>query len=173
MSNRTLLFIAVGAFVPLFGMFLLLGLTRSSSDSGRRMTAQPDKVIYVPPHLEPATSFQTINSSPAPVSKPVAFSAPANAPAVHDADLKQLATLVDLAAAKNAAPSVAKWTKALPIAKQLAAGTCDCEQRNWLNQFIAMGDYALSGAPEYHESAKLMDKLPLNDDNLATRYNSN
>lgn len=153
---------------------MLLGLTRHSvDDSERKMAAQPEKAIFVPPHLEQATTYRTINSAPAPVSKPMTVSVPSSAPAVHDEDLKQLAGMVDLAKAKDAAPNAAKWSKALPLAKKLAGETCDCEQRNWLNQFITMGDYALAGAPEYHESAKLMDTLPLNDDNLALRYYSN
>jgi hypothetical protein len=176
MGNRKLLTFAAIAFMPLALLVMLIALTAGSRNTSEpKKAADYDKVIYVPPHLEPPTTYQTIapSTAPAPVLKPVVFATQTNVQTVQDSDLKGLAAMVHLAAAKKDAPSAEQWTRALPIAKKLAAGACDCEQRNWLNQFITMGNYALSGSAQYHESAKLMDTLPLNDQDVRLRYYSN
>ena len=89
---------------------------------------------------------------------------PANATSIPDEDLLRLAGMVDLAGASDHRPDKVRWTQALAAAEKLQAGPCDCEQRNWLNHFVEMGNYALSGADEgYAQSARLMATLGRND----------
>ena len=99
---------------------------------------------------------------------------PANATAVPDEDLLKLAGLVRLANARYARPDKARWSQAIPIAQQLLAGPCDCEQRNWLNHFVAMGNDAVANSDaQYHEEAQLLATLGRNDEDAMARRHQN
>ena len=97
---------------------------------------------------------------------------PANATAVPDEDLLKLSGMVRLANARYARPDKARWNLAIPIAQQLLTGPCDCEQRNWLNHFVAMGNDAIANSDNrYHEEAQLLATLGRNDqDAMARRH---
>ena len=71
--------------------------------------------------------------------------------------LLNLEGMTDLANARYGEPDQAAWAQALPIARVLEEGMCDCAQRNWLNQFIALGESGLTGdAAKYHEQGEVM-----------------
>ncbi len=148
------------------------------------------EIVTGPTDSPPAASVQarvpvvrpvSIASSPSPLplSAPtpvtltmISTSITPPASTVQNADLKHLAALVNLKRAKQERPDKTQWKQAIPAAQQLLLGTCDCEQRNWLKQFITMGDHALSNSKDYYASAQLMDRLPLNDQELNLRYYS-
>ena len=93
---------------------------------------------------------------------------PANATNVPDEDLLKLSASVDLANALDRSIDKERWARVMPVAEKLVQGPCDCEQRNWLNHFIAMGEAARNGADEeYRQLAGLLVKLARNDKQLA------
>ena len=93
---------------------------------------------------------------------------PANAANVPDEDLLRLSASVGLANAPDRSIDKERWARVMPVAEKLVQGPCDCEQRNWLNHFIAMGEAARNGADEqYYQLAGLMVKLARNDQQLA------
>ena len=93
---------------------------------------------------------------------------PANATSVPDADLLKLSAMVNLPNAEERRIDKEQWGRALPIARQLVQGPCDCEQRNWLNHYIEMGENALAGSNDaYFKLAILMQKMARNDKQLA------
>ena len=95
---------------------------------------------------------------------------PANATVVPDEDLLKLSGLVRLANARYAHPDKERWSRAIPVAQQLLAGPCDCEQRNWLNHFVAMGNDAITNLDQqYHEEAQLLATLGRNDQDAMAR----
>ena len=89
---------------------------------------------------------------------------PAGATSVPDADLLKLSALVNLPNAEERHIDKERWSRAVPIAQKLAQGPCDCEQRNWLVNFIDMGNSALAGSDDkYYRLAGLMQKMARND----------
>jgi hypothetical protein len=92
-----------------------------------------------------------------------AFTQPLANP-VNTSDLSKLERQVHLKNSDLANVSKSEWEKALPKAKQLLQGACDCEERNWLNHFVETGNDALAGAKEFQDSAKLLASLPKNDE---------
>ncbi len=93
---------------------------------------------------------------------------PANAASVPDADLLKLSAMVNLPNADERHIDKNQWAAAVPIAEQLVQGPCDCEQRNWLNHFIEMGNDASPGSDDaYYKLAVLMRKMARNDQQLA------
>lgn len=64
---------------------------------------------------------------------------------VPDQSLLRLSSIVNIANSVNAVPDKARWEQALPIARTLSSGSCDCAQRIWLTHFIEMGEYAMNG----------------------------
>ncbi len=81
----------------------------------------------------------------------------ANTPGPLDNYLLKLEGMVDLANARYGTPDRENWQQALPVAKVLEEGMCDCAQRNWLNQFIATGEAGLSGdLATYHQQGETM-----------------
>ncbi len=108
---------------------------------------------------------------PAPFAQPIAN-------AVGVSDLRELAAMVHLSdASATGADSndrnKARWGAALPKAQRLLQGACDCETRNWLNNFVQTGNYALSDSKEYESSVKFLVSLPKNDDEGTTHQVSN
>ncbi len=84
--------------------------------------------------------------------------------AVNTSDLSNLAHQVHLKNSDLASVNKSEWQKALPKAKQLLQGACDCEERNWLNHFIETGSDAIAGSKDYDAAAKLLVSLPKNDE---------
>lgn len=83
-------------------------------------------------------------------------------------ELLNLSGLVNLASAPYAPPDRDQWRQALPIAKELVRGTCDCAQRSWLNTFIEMGAYALADDEEnYRKHGEIIVTLGRNNDESA------
>lgn len=104
----------------------------------------------------------------APLAEISIFPLPANAAFVPDENLLQLSALVDLPNAANRNIDKSPWPQAVAVAEVLAQGPCDCEQRNWLNHFIEMGNDAISGADDaYYKLADLMVKMARNDKQLS------
>jgi len=89
--------------------------------------------------------------------------------AVNTSDLSNLAQQVHLKNSNLASVNKSAWEKALPKARQLLQGACDCEERNWLNHFIETGTDAIAGSKEYDDAAKLLVSLPKNDEE-ATKH---
>ena len=111
----------------------------------------------------PITQTFQAASAPPPVVK-TNNSIPSNATSTPDASLLRLSTMVSLAEARDHEPNKTQWAEAVANAQTLLQGPCDCGQRNWLNHFIEMGNYALSNSGEYYKSAQLMATMPRNDD---------
>jgi hypothetical protein len=88
-------------------------------------------------------------------------------------DLENLAQLVNLQDAPQQDFKKEQWEKAIPIAEKLSNGSCDCEQRNWLTQFIATGQMALSGSEDYYKHAQFLATLYRDNNELATGIPSN
>ena len=115
----------------------------------------------------PAIQSAPSTASSASAIVPVVNLLPANATTVPPESLTQLSVMVNLSDARNQEPNKAQWSQALPAAKKLLEGPCDCAQRIWLTHFVEMGDYAVSGsgsANDYRETAKLMTTLGRSDD---------
>ena len=94
-------------------------------------------------HSAPATSAPVVVAQIDPL--------PANATYVPDGNLQQLSVMVNLAEATVQAPDKKQWTEAVAVAQKLMEGPCDCAQRVWLKNFIAMGNYALSGSTSQYQ----------------------
>ena len=97
----------------------------------------------------------------------------ADSPANDDTrnELLKLSGLVNLAGALYAAPDQDQWRQALPVAKELVQGTCDCAQRSWLNTFIEMGAYALAGDEEnYRKHGEIIVTLGRSNDESAAFF---
>ena len=144
--------------------------------------------VFATRHFTPDTALtqvqaQTVPATPIPLAEPVAVqpvaltvsedanvipSLPADATSVPDVDLLKLSTMVNLTNAEERHIDKEPWSRAVPIAQKLAQGPCDCEQRNWLVQFIQMGNDALAGSnDDYYRLATVMRKTARNDKQLA------
>ncbi|MBA3961906.1 MAG: hypothetical protein H0X40_08400 [Chthoniobacterales bacterium] len=86
------------------------------------------------------------------------------ATSVPDKYLLNLSSTVDLPHAGLRPPDKARWAQSIRVAEQLLQGPCDCEQRNWLNHFVAAGNLALTGSVEdYQKELALLVTLARND----------
>ena len=75
-------------------------------------------------------------------------------------ELLKLSGLVNLAGSPYVSPDQEQWRQAIPVARDLERGTCDCAQRNWLKTFIQMGEFALAGDEEnYRKHGEIMVTL--------------
>ena len=84
----------------------------------------------------------------------------ANTPGPLDNYLLKLEGITNVGNARYNAPNRESWQEALPIARVLEQGMCDCAQRNWLNQFIATGEAGLSGDLDaYHQHGETMASI--------------
>ena len=155
------------------GAVLLVVAVVAMETSGRRRSTQaPEPQTSAPiqtqaPRVEqpaaPSIAQATPALAPALTVSPIP-PLPVNATSVPDEYFLKLAAMVDLAGAKDHRPDKKHWEQALAIAQNLSGGPCDCEQRNWLNHFMEMGNYALSDADQdYYQSAQLMATLGRND----------
>ena len=147
---------------------------------GHDATPRP-KTVSAVRAMPVADAVQKPAPNPTPVSTATAFAAsgitplPTDATSVPDEDLLKLSGLVDLANARYQHPDKARWAQAIPVAQNLLSGPCDCEQRNWLNHFVEMGNDALSNSNDsYYEHANLMVTLGRNDkDAMAMSHHPN
>ncbi len=108
-----------------------------------------------PPALtsQERTIFETLD----PGGKEAVAAFLASTPGPLDNYLLKLEGMVDLANARYGTPDRENWQQALPVAKVLEEGICDCAQRNWLNQFIATGEAGLTGdLTTYHQQGETM-----------------
>jgi len=92
---------------------------------------------------------------------------------VLPADLNNLADKVKLDGGALQNVDAAEWAQQLPNVEQMLQGTCDCEQRNWLNRFVTTANDAIAGSNDYFASVQILDHLPRTDDELTTRTVSN
>jgi len=176
MTNRFLLGLVLVAFTAFLVVFSVVeGMNMSTENALKPIHPIASANREQPPSLQLTSSTSSSSSViiPSAISFNTSTKTDSDPKLIQDVDLKSLASLVNLAAAKQGSPNKDQWTQAIPIANKLLQGPCDCEQRNWLNQFVTMGNYALAGSPQYYQSARLMDTLPLNDQDVRSRYNSN
>ena len=90
---------------------------------------------------------------------------PANASSIPDEYLQKLGLMVDPSGAALHNPDKAQWAKAMPVAKKLVEGPCDCAQRVWLKRFIEMGDFAMADSKDqYTKAAQFIATIGRNDE---------
>jgi hypothetical protein len=160
MTTKFLTLVTLIAFTT-----LLLAVVVIARISPPTVTAKEPQQPTAPPTITirapvPITSLST---EPTPQEQTPAFTQPL-ANAVNTTDLSNLAAAVHLKSATLADIDKNQWKTALPKAKQLLNGACDCEERNWLNHFVETGNEALSSDKEYEPSAKFLLTLPKNDE---------
>lgn len=166
--------LTLGMVVVVIGA-VCFGMAVVSNDR-KEPVAKPEPVKIVQPKT--ASTVQTHHSlfADRPIAAPVKrveretpVAAPAPTPAgVTPKDLEKLAIVVDLSEDVGSNFKKEQWEKAIPMAEQMLERTVDCGQRNWLNQFVATGNYAVSGSAEYFRSAKLLSTLYRNNQELVT-----
>ncbi len=111
-----------------------------------------------PPPLTPAE--QAVFARLDPGSREAACAFFFNTPGPLDNYLLKLEGIVNVGNARFGEPDPENWRLALPVAKILEQGMCDCAQRNWLNQFIATGEAGLAGDLEaYHRCGQTMASI--------------
>ena len=147
-------------------------LSRTSVDGGPAQRV-PQPTAQQAPQTPPPDAAPTVVAQ-APSAAPEALETiaplPPNATSVPDEDLLKLSGMVELGSAQYDRPDKARWSQALPIASKLLHGPCDCEQRNWLNHFVGLGNEALSDANgQYYQDAKIMATLGRNDNDAMAR----
>jgi hypothetical protein len=167
MMPRNLLLLALGLLLALvvgfdvskgIGLFTAEGAQPAIASSSAAAGSPGSSTIAQPPALDLSSAEASVENTPS--------SAQPGMEAVQDADLAQLAVAVQLGASANSAADARKWAQQLPVAQGLKQKMCDCEQRNWLNQFIATGKDAVAGSPGYAHDLDVLLDLPRNDDQL-------
>jgi hypothetical protein len=89
---------------------------------------------------------------------------------VHNTDLQAVAVMVNLPGARGplgvvsklpVTPEVARanWSRAVQQAQRLMTGMCDCDQVNWLGQFITCGNYYLNNDPKFQEAYDVLQTV--------------
>ncbi len=127
------------------------------------------------PNFQPLTQSASLGfpSSSSAVNQPSASTPSPLQPgegAVPDSALQKLAAGVHLNASNANGMNKDLWAQQVPLAQKLVQGMCDCEQRNWLNQFIATGNFALADdAANYYPSLNNLVGLPRSDAELIAR----
>ena len=147
---------------------------------------QPDHVATSSPAPLPQPSREAEPASPAASPESVQAAAPAasedivipplpaDAHYVPDAYLLKLSAMVNLPNAEERHIDKDQWSRAVPIAERLVQAPSDCEQRNWLSHFIAMGNDAIHGSEEdIYQQAGLMRKMARNDKQLTDHVFAN
>jgi hypothetical protein len=148
------------------GVFHALRAPEPAPAAAQSLAPQAQSIPVAPqvqsaPMVQPAPVVAAASLRPLP-------DVPANAVAVPDKNLLQLAKMVDLPNAAGHPADKPQWAQAASAARKLLGGPCDCDQRNWLNHFVETASYALSGSSaEYDDSAKLLSTLGRNNDQSA------
>lgn len=157
-----------GAAGTLAVMAVFFGWSSRHSAPGTANVSLPPSATPLVAPVAPAASPATSAVEQAANEEPAVPPLPANATHVPDEYLLKLANMVRLTNADEHLIDKERWGRALPIAERLVQAPCDCEQRNWLNHFISMGNDALAGMDEdYYRTAVLMQKMARNDQQLA------
>jgi hypothetical protein len=144
MNAKTFLGIGLAAAASLVLAFVILN--RLNGVSGAESGSQPPR-------------------SETPESRPpsAAVAGPSAGIPVTPQDLENLARMVDLSESPDQGFKKEQWAKAIPAAEKLLGQSCDCEQRNWLTQFVNVGHLAAAESPDYRTFAPM----------LATMYRDN
>ena len=169
MTDKSLIGIGVAAVVtPLLAFWLAGGLGGGSKNpTAGAVAAQASNQA----RAASASNEVKISKLTMPPKPPAT---PAPAVNVTPADLENLARMVSLVDAPQQDFKKEQWEKAIPVAEKLMNnGSCDCEQRNWLTQFIAAGNMAISGSEEYYQHAQFLATLYRDDKELQTGQPSN
>jgi hypothetical protein len=91
--------------------------------------------------------------------------------AVTPAVLEKLAQSVQLSQDENEKTGNKKelWARVLPTAQKMVDfSDADCEQRNWLTQFVACGQRALDNSPDYYQYARGLATMPRDNQELGS-----
>ena len=175
-TRTSWLLAAVGAGALYAGALVLAGITpghRAVESKARERTqphesppkpALPASVALTSPER---AAFETLD----PGGKEAVATFLTNTPGPLDNYLLNLEDMVDVANARYGTPDKERWRHALPVARVLEEGMCDCAQRNWLNQFIALGEAGLSeDLAAYHQQGETMASIGRrNDDPVVSR----
>ena len=168
--RKTTKFLVTAAVVVLCAAALLAARQRVSTTvpTPRSPSVQTQAAATPPVPLGAGTPSQAVTLSASDEANTIS-SLPPDATSVPDAALLKLSTMVNLPNAEERRIDKEQWNRALPIAQKLVQGPCDCEQRNWLNQFIRMGNDALTEDHEdYFRLAAVMRKTARNDQQLVS-----
>ena len=156
----------VSLFAGLSAAALCVGALVAAKNTGEKSSVQTSAPVQ---RNQPVNSFprveltslekQVFNEMDATGQKTVtAFLT--QTPGPLDNYLLKLEGMVEVANAPYGEPDKASWERALPVAKILEQGMCDCAQRNWLNQFIVLGEVGLTGdRDQYHQQGKVMASI--------------
>ena len=126
-----------------------------------------NQTLQVPPGVLNSAAQQELDSLKA-SDKALVSAFLAGTPGPLDNYLLNLEGMTDMANARYGVPNPESWARALPIARVLEQGMCDCHQRNWLNQFITLGEAGLTGdLANYHAQGEVMAGISrFNDDSV-------
>ena len=168
MTDKTLIGIAVGVVAtPVLAFFLFggIGSHPMAAPADTKAPAAAETASHLAKTSSPVVS--TLSNPPATLTV---------VGPVTPAALEQLAQSVKLSENESEKTGLKPelWAKAIPIAERLMnEGTADCEQRNWLTQFVATGQDAIAGSSSYYERARFLATLYRNNQELATGIPSN
>lgn len=162
MTDKTLIGIGLAAVAtPVLAFCLFGGLNGHHAPAPRAEAAASSRSSAVPaPAVPPVVS--RIAQPPVPPETPL------SGIPVTPADLEKLARIVDLTESPDQGFKKDRWKRAIPVAEKLLRQSADCEQRNWLTQFVRLGNLALEESPEYREFAPVLATMYRNDEELLT-----
>jgi hypothetical protein len=166
MNDKTLIGIGIAAVITPVLAFWIFNGTGHSTASTPAASSAPQAQISVA-SLQKSSTVSTLTAPPA------AAGVPASGVQVKPVDQEKLAQMVDLTDKPDQPFNKEKWAKAIPIAQKLADQSADCEQRNWLNQFVAVGNMALDGSPDFQKYAPVLATMYRDDQELLTGQPSN
>lgn len=168
MNDKTLIGIGIAAVAtPLLALMIFNGTGASSARSPATQNATP------------AASQLSIASMQSPVGSKIDQppgedgALPASGVQVTPAEQENLAQMVGLSENASQPFNKEKWEKAIPIAEKLLAQSADCEQRNWLTQFVAVGKLAMEESPDFRQYAPMLATMYRDKNELKTGQPSN
>jgi hypothetical protein len=167
MNDKTLIGIGIAAVAtPVMAFWIFNGAGHSAAPAPAAgavsQAAQPTVAT-----LQKGTTISTLTAPPA------AAGVPAGGIQVTPADQEKLAQMVGLSDKPDQPLNKEKWEKAIPIAQKLANQSADCEQRNWLNQFVVVGNMAIEGSPDFQKYAPVLATMCRDEKELLTGQPSN
>lgn len=150
-TKKTAIFAGSSAVVLCAGALVLTKNTGDKSPVQAPVQIRVGQPASLPPVELTSPEKQVFDGMDATGQKTVT-SFLAQTPGPLDNYLLKLEGIVDVANARYGEPDRESWQQALPVARVLKEGMCDCAQRNWLNQFVALGESGLAGDMEnYHQ----------------------
>jgi len=166
MNEKTLIGIGVVAVAaPVLAFWMFSGAHHSAETAA---AAKPENLP-----TQTIATMQKGTTTSLLAAPPAASSMSPSGVQVTPRDQEKLAQMVGLTDSPNQPLNKEKWKKALPIAEKLVNQSADCEQRNWLNQFIAVGNMALEESPDYEKFALALATMYRDDRELQTGQPSN